>query len=747
MKTDGENNHSVPLFNENNVNNFQKITKGLTCGHMFRLVRFTSSSMKILSVRTAALPALLFPLIAVAQPGTSDEQTMVVTAAPTAVSELDTPAAVSVVNGDEMRQAAPRVNLSESLGAVPGLQVQNRQNYAQDLQLSIRGFGSRSTYGVRGLRIYVDGIPATMPDGQGQTSNIDIGSVDSLDVLRGPFSALYGNSSGGVINVTTQTGSQPPTIEASSYYGSFGTWHYGLKATGAVGDGTHAGDVDYTVSTNRFTTHGYRDHSGARKNLANAKLGVRINDVSKLTLLFNSVDIKANDAGGLTYDEWRNNPRQSPRGDQYNTRKSTKQTQAGLRYERQLSEQDDLSVMMYAGERETTQYQSIPRAPQLNPSHAGGVIDLTRHYQGIDTRWTHRGELLVPVTFTTGLDYENMSERRKGVENFVMVNGAPQYGEEGNLRRNERNLMWNIDPYLQTQWQLTDKLSLDAGVRYSSVWFDSNDYYVTPGNGDDSGDASYHKWLPAGSLKYAVTEAWNVYLSAGRGFETPTINELSYRSDNQSGLNFGLQPATNDTVEIGSKTRIGNGLFTAALFQTNTDNEIVVDASSGGRTSYKNAGKTRRQGMELGLDQQFGESWRLKAAWTWLDATYRTNVCDDASCNGNRIPGIARNMGYASFGYQPDRGWYAGSDIRYMSDIMANDENTAKAPSWTVVGLTTGYKWSYGKMDMDLFGRVDNLFDRSYVGSVIVNESNGRYYEPAPGRNYGVGLNLAWRFE
>ncbi|MEC3864577.1 TonB-dependent receptor PqqU [Klebsiella pneumoniae] len=701
--------------------------------------------MKILSVRHAALPALLLPLIAAAQ--AADEQTMVVTAAPTTVSELDTPAAVSVVNGDEMRQAAPRVNLSESLGAVPGLQVQNRQNYAQDLQLSIRGFGSRSTYGVRGLRIYVDGIPATMPDGQGQTSNIDIGSVDTIEVLRGPFSALYGNSSGGVINVTSQTGTQPPTVEASSYYGSFGTWHYGMKATGAVGDGSHAGDVDYTVSTNRFTTHGYRDHSGARKNLANARLGVRINDVSKLTLLLNSVDIKANDAGGLTADEWRDNPRQSPRGDQYNTRKNTRQTQAGQRYERQLSAQDDLSVMMYAGERETTQFQSIPRAPQLKPSHAGGVIDLTRHYQGIDTRLTHRGELLVPVTLTAGLDYENMSERRKGYENFVMVNGAPQYGEQGALRRNERNLMWNVDPYLQTQWQLTDKLSLDAGVRYSSVWFDSNDYYITPGNGDDSGDASYHKWLPAGSLKYALTDAWNVYLSAGRGFETPTINELSYRSDNQSGLNFGLKPSTNDTVEIGSKTRIGNGLFTAALFQTNTDNEIVVDSSSGGRTSYKNAGKTRRQGMELGLDQQFGESWRLKAAWTWLDATYRTNVCDDASCNGNRIPGIARNMGYASFGYQPEQGWYAGSDIRYMSDIMANDENTAKAPSWTVVGLTTGYKWSYGRMDMDLFGRIDNLFDREYVGSVIVNESNGRYYEPAPGRNYGIGLNLAWRFE
>ncbi|EPV4635289.1 TonB-dependent receptor domain-containing protein, partial [Shigella boydii] len=164
--------------------------------------------------------------------------------------------------------------------------------------------------------------------------------------------------------------------------------------------------------------------------------------------------------------------------------------------------------------------------------------------------------------------------------------GMPEYGQKGELRRDERNLMWNIDPYLQTQWQLSEKLSLDAGVRYSSVWFDSNDHYVTPGNGDDSGDASYHKWLPAGSLKYAMTDAWNIYLAAGRGFETPTINELSYRADGQSGMNFGLKPSTNDTIEIGSKTRIGDGLLSLALFQTDTDDEIVVDSSSGGRTTY-----------------------------------------------------------------------------------------------------------------------------------------------------------------
>ncbi|MDJ9861629.1 TonB-dependent receptor [Salmonella enterica] len=701
--------------------------------------------MKIISVRQRLYPALLLPLTfspVLQAASASNEQTMIVTATPQTVSELDTPAAVSVIEGEDMRLATPRVNLSETLTSVPGLQVQNRQNYAQDLQISIRGFGSRSAFGVRGIRLYVDGIPATMPDGQGQISNIDINSIQDVEVLRGPFSALYGNASGGVINVTTETG-----IEASSYYGSYGSWRYGLKATGAMGDGTQPGDVDYTVSTTRFTTHGYRDHSGARKNLANAKLGVRLDDVSKLSLIFNSVDIKADDPGGLTESEWKADPQQAPRAEQYNTRKTIKQTQAGLRYERQLSAQDDISVMACAGERETTQYQSIPLVAQLKPAQAGGVITLQRHYQGIDSRWTHRGELGVPVTFTGGLNYENMSENRKGYNNFRLNNGPPEFGHKGDLRRDERNLMWNVDPYLQTQWQLTQKLSLDAGVRYSSVWFDSNDHYIAPGNGDDSGDASYHHWLPAGSLKYALTDAWNLYLAAGRGFETPTINELSYRADGQSGFNFDLKPSTNDTVEVGSKTRIGNGLLTAALFQTDTDDEIVVASSMGGRTTYKNAGKTRRQGAELALDQRFAGDWRVKASWTWLDATYRSNVCQGQNCDGNRMPGIARNMGFASLGFIPDEGWYAGTDVRYMGDIMANDENTAKAPSYTVVGLNTGYKFNYSQLTVDIFGRVDNLFDKEYIGSVIVNESNGRYYEPAPGRNYGVGINLAWQFE
>lgn len=663
------------------------------------------------------------------------------------LSELDTPAAVSVVDGDDFRNSKAQVNLSESLGSVPGLQVQNRQNYAQDLQLSVRGFGSRSMYGVRGVRIYVDGIPATMPDGQGQTSNIDLNSVERVEVLRGPFSALYGNASGGVVNVDTQTGSQPAKLEAGTYFGSYGSFRNSVKASGATGDGTHAGDVNYLISGSRFTTDGYRDHSGTQKNLGNGKLGVRIDDASTLTLMFNSVSVDANDPGGLTESEWHDDPTQAKRADQYNARKSLDQTQVGLRYQRQMGENDEFSLMTYHGERHTTQYQTIPAASQKNPLNAGGVIVLERKYSGVDTRWKHDDQIgSVPFSVTGGLDYETMTERRFGYENF---NDEGDLGVKGDERRNEKNVMWNLDPYLQTTWNLTSRWTLDAGARYSTVSFDSQDYYITGSNPDDSGSRRYHKLLPMASLNYAVTPSLNTYISAGRGFETPTINELSYRTDGKSGLNLGLEPSTSNTVELGSKWRVGNGLVTAAVFQTDTDDELIVAESVGGRSSYTNAGKTRRRGLELSLDQQIEENWRVKMAWTLLDATFRNETCGAGDCTpaGNRLPGIARNMGYASLEWAPVDGWHAGADVRYMSDIEVNDENSEQAPAYTVASVNAGYRFNWNKVTLDLFTRVDNLFDRNYVGSVIVNEGNGRYFEPAPGRNYGGGATLSYSFE
>lgn len=658
-------------------------------------------------------------------------------------SILDTPASVDVIDGQQLRARQPGINLSEGLAGVPGLQLQNRQNYAQDLQLSIRGFGARSSFGVRGVRLYVDGIPGTMPDGQGQTSNIDIASVDHVEVLRGPFSALYGNSSGGVVQVFTEEGSKPPQVSADVSGGSYGTWRYGVRASGA--SDSALGLVDYNVSASRFTTEGYRDHSAARKNLGNAKLGIQLDDASRLTIIANSVDLTAQDPLGLTRSQFESNPQAATaQAEMFNTRKTVQQTQGGLIYERDIDANNSLRAMLYYGQRRTVQYQAIPVAAQQPPSSAGGVIDLSRDYGGADLRWTSRLTLAgQPLTLIGGLSYDTMTEQRKGYENYTGSVAAPTLGVRGNLRRDETNRVYNLDPYMQVSWQASPRWALDAGLRYSTVSFDSDDHYIAPGNPDDSGSARYRKALPVAAIRYMPASDTTLYASYGRGFETPTFNELSYRSDAQSGLNFGLRPALSDNFELGAKKEMAGGLLTAAVFRSDTQDEIVPATSLGGRTSYRNAGQTRRDGVELGWNARFAGDARAQLSYAWLDARYRQSV-SDAIRAGRRIPGTARQAAYAALAWEPREGWQAGVEGRYLSSIAVDDANSYAAPAYFVAALSTGYVWRAGPWQVRAYGRIDNLFDRRYAGSVIVNEGNGRYFEPAPGRNWSAGIGATY---
>nr|WP_233556503.1 TonB-dependent receptor [Noviherbaspirillum sedimenti] len=678
---------------------------------------------------------------------------VVVTSTRIGATPFNTPASVGLVAGEELRANRQQVNLSEGLGGVPGLLIQNRQNYAQDLQISVRGFGARSTFGIRGVRLYVDGIPATLPDGQGQSSNIDIASIDRVEILRGPFSALYGNSSGGVIQVFTEEGSGAPKVTPSFAFGSDGLRRYGIKAGGSTGSG--AGAIDYLVSTSRFTTDGYRDHSAASKNLVNAKLGIQLDNDSKLTLVVNSVDLKAQDPLGLEWSDFRANPRGVVAGaNQFDTRKSVQQTQGGLVYERRIDAANDLRLIAYYGQRETVQFQSIPVAPQANPRHAGGVISLARDYGGIDARWTSRLQLGGrPLTMVGGLAWDTLKEQRQGYENFIGAGATQQLGVQGRLRRDESNDLWNIDPYLQASWQFAERWTLDAGVRHSSVRFSSDDHYIAGVNGDDSGAARYRKTLPVAALRYQATPDLNLYATLGRGFETPTFNEISYRSDGQAGLNFALRPSVNTSAEVGAKARLGSGMLTAALFQTRTEDEIVSAITTFGRATFQNAGRTRRNGLELGWDGALARNWRVQAAYTYLDATYRDSFCSP-SCTppnqivpaGNRIPGIARQMAFASLAWAPSQGWRAGIEGRYLSEIKVNDRNDAAAPGYFAAAAHAGYLLQLERWTLNGFARIDNLFDRQYAGSAIINEGNSRYFEPAPGRNWSAGISAAYRF-
>ena len=681
------------------------------------------------------LPAAVFSLLCAAASAQSLPEVTVSTqrgAAP----PFELPASADVVDGRQMREDRLQVNLSESLAGVPGVLVQNRQNYAQDLQISVRGFGARSTFGVRGVRLYVDGIPATLPDGQGQTSNIDIGSADRVEILRGPFSALYGNSSGGVLQVFTEEGEGPPLLGYSVAGASFGTLRQSLRLSGSEGS------VDYLLSGSRFSTDGWREHSAARRDLVNGKLGIALGDGGKLTLVLNSVHLNAQDPLGLTAAQAALAPRSAALATQFNTRKSVDQTQLGLLYERPVDADHGLRLLVYGGERRTTQFQSIPPLAQQSPSSAGGVIDLERRYAGFDVRWSVRSQLAGrPLEWSAGLAYDTLGEDRRGFENFIGRASAPALlGVQGTLRRDEHNRVRNLDPYLQAAWRFAERWSLEAGLRYSTVRFESDDRYVRGANGDDSGSARYRQALPVAALRYAATPDLNLYAAFGRGFETPTLNELSYRPDGRAGLNFALRPSVNDSIEVGAKARLAGGLLTAALFQTRTDDEIVTATNSGGRATFRNAGRTRREGVELAWTHQSADHWRTQLAFTWLDARYL-----DAAI-GQRIPGIARQSLFAAFGWMPPEGWHAGVELRALSRIAANDANSANAPGYALAALHAGYRRRWQHWELNAFARIDNLFDRRSIGSVIVNEGNARYFEPAPGRNWTVGAGAAYAF-
>ncbi|HKX43790.1 MAG TPA: TonB-dependent receptor [Burkholderiaceae bacterium] len=710
-------------------------------------------------VSLAALALLLDGSAAYAQATTPTPTTtlptVTVTSTRVETPAFDVPASIDRIGAETIRDQRAQINISESLAGVPGLLARDRQNYAQDVQLSVRGFGARASFGIRGVRLYVDGIPATLPDGQGQISNVELGSTDRIEVLRGPFSALYGNSSGGVVNVYTEEGRGPPTVSASVAAGSDALRRIGVRASGSNGV------LGYVVGASRFTTDGYRDHSETDRRLGNVKLTIAPDGDGKLTLIANSVALpQAQDPLGLTRAQFEADPRSvDPSALAFDTRKTVEQTQAGAIYERRVDDANALRLLAYYGHRGTDQYQAIPVAPQNSPLHPGGVIALARNYQGVDARWTFKGRLAdAPLTLVGGLAYDSLIERRQGFQNFVGSGASQVLGVRGALRRDEQNTVIAVDPYAQASWQFAPRWTLQAGVRRSTVRFDSRDAYIVGTNPDDSGSARYSATLPVVSLMFAPNEDLRVYASAGRGFETPTLNELAYRPGGGTGLNFALNPSHSTNLELGLKLRntiVGD--LNAAVFEIRTDDELVTLSNVGGRTTYQNAGATRRSGLELAWSTSwFENNLRAQAAATWLDARYRDGfaTCTVTPCttpnlvipDGNRLPGIARASLFASLGWLPAYGWRGGIELRALSRVAVNDANSDAAPPYAVVNASVGYGLRAGAWELSAFVRGDNLFDRRYAGSVIVNEANGRYFEPAPGRTWLAGTTASYTF-
>jgi len=716
---------------------------------------------------TTAFAASLGGEAAFAQNASQDAatlETVVVTGKGFEQRAFDTPYSVSIVGADEIRAGGPMVNLSESMARVPGLTVSNRNNYAQDLQINSRGYGARSTFGVRGLRLYADGIPATMPDGQGQVAHFDLAGAQRVEVLRGPFSALYGNSSGGVIAlVSTPTTQRYGELALDA--GDFGLRQARITVAAPFGD-TPGRGFDLRFGASYFTIDGFRPHSGADRTLANLRLGWT-GDTDSVIVTLNSLDQPADDPLGLTRAQFDADPLQTAsQATDFNTRKIARQTQLGATWRHRFSELGALAesaLTTYYGQRAVTQWQAIPLATQVPPNHPGGVIDFDRDYAGLDGRltwrWALEGDRRAQVV--AGLNAERSSEDRRGYENFTGPATAPTaIGVTGNLRRDEKNTVRSADAYAQGEIEFAKDWIATLGVRSGKLRFEAEDHYIVGANGDNSGESEFSYTNPVAALQWRASPQLNVYVSAGRGFESPTFGELAYRPDGQPGFNSELKAQTSKQLELGLKWREDElGLaFDAAIFEARTDDEIGVATNAGGRSTFQNVGRTTRRGLEIGAGWAITKSVRTQLALTWLDARYDDSfvTCAGVPCNaanpqnlatvpaGNKIAGTSPKSLYAEVAWRPISDTELAAEWRGQDRIAVNDRNTDFAGGWGTMALRASHAIRFGDNSrLEGLFRVDNLFDRVYAGSVIVNEGNQRYFETASPRAFYLGLK--WR--
>ena len=453
---------------------------------------------------------------------------VVVTGSRVEHSSFDLPASIDVVSGEQMQDGQAMLNAAESLARLPGIVAPNTSRLSSDQLVSSRGFGARAGFGVRGIRLYADGVPQTMPDGQGQMASFSLSSAERMEVLRGPFSALYGNSSGGVIQIFTRDGVGAPRATASAYAGSFGTSRADLLAEG------QAGALGYVIDASRYKTDGYRDHSSAQRDQLNAKLNWRAGNDTKVTVVLNSLDQPyGDDPQGLTRAQMEANPRQTIASSiAQNTGGSKSQTQLGLNLEHRLTDQDTLQALGWAGVRKAYTRLATPFSGVAVIKGSGGISVIDRDFAGVDLRWSHKAATPTgPLTLTMGLTYENMKDVRTGFENNAGVQGV--------LRRDEDNIVSNAGQYVQAEWEVGKDWLFSGGVRRSRVNFENKDRYIRTtgtGNPNDSGSVEYSNTSPVVGAVYHLTPAINLYANAGKGFETPTFIELAYRSGAATGL-------------------------------------------------------------------------------------------------------------------------------------------------------------------------------------------------------------------
>jgi len=651
------------------------------------------------------------------------------------------PQAVQLVEKAAISRARPTWGLDEALVSVPGVYAANRYNFSLDQRISIRGFGARSAFAVRGVKVIVDGIPQTLPDGQSQLTNLELGAADRIEILRGSSSALFGNASGGVISIWTDP--TPPQSVRQDVRVLFGSFDRDLARNWSKWQSSTAlrvGPGSALVTVSRLDYTGERDHSAADFRDLNTRWHFPLAPGWSLAATADvGWDPRADNPGGLNPVELASNPdAAAPLNLSRNAGKDVTQGQAGVTLERSFPDGGEAFLTVFGFTRGLT-----------NPT-TQAYIHLDRVDYGARAGMTRPLPIgTLEHRLTAGIDFQRQRDDRL---NYGYFTAAPSQPDTTARLLDQLEHVTEVGPYVQSALQITPHLAVTAGLRYDWVKFQVGDRLVTPTNGDDSGDRLM-KAL-SGTLGLAVTpsSAFTAYATIGTSFETPTTTELTNRPNGAGGFNPTLQPQRARNYEVGARGDIVGRLnYSVALFDAEVRDELIsfpVPGDTTGRVFFRNAGRARHRGIELGTDLRVGAGVDLITAWTYSDFRYVDYAVGTRVLDGQALPGIPQHWLHLFLKAQPAfaRGAWVELEERHSSGFAVDDTmSTSRAPHtspWWTTNVRLGWSGRVAGVRCNPFVGFDNLFNRAYVGSVVINAANRRYYEPAPGRNMYVGFAL-----
>jgi iron complex outermembrane receptor protein len=650
-------------------------------------------------------------------------------------SPLQLPFAISVMVPDSSRPGQRHLSLDETLAQVPGLAVSNRNNPSQDPRISIRGFGARSAFGVRGIRVLRDGIPLTLPDGQTPVDYLDLESVGRVEVLRGSASSLYGNAGGGVVDIRSSDPALTPIrAEGRWWTGSYGNRRIVGKASGTLRR------LGYQANVARTESSGFRDYSRQRVTNAFAR-AILDGSAGTVALQFLGMSTPlAENPGALTAAQMSTDPRLAdPLSIRKRARKEVSQGQLGVTA-RRTSPRADVEAFGYMGTR------------ALDNPLAFAVVDVQRTASGAGLRGGLAHHLLgIEQRVTAGAELQLQNDQRR---NFTNCNDVPAPAaptpacpalgvERGSVTLDQRELVSSVGAYLRDELQIGERVILTGGVRADRIRFEVEDHLIDAANPDDSGERSLGAVSPMVGLLAMVSAAHSAYANVSTAFETPTATELGNQPSGAAGINRDLKPQRSITYETGLKglTRFGFQ-YNASVFATRVVDELIpfdIPASNG-RRYFRNAGRTSRQGVELGLAAGRGPL-EIGAAYTYANYRFKDFTVGTTQYAGNRIPGIPRQLLQGSVGLRGSLGTVV-TEATVADRVFVNDANSESAPGYAVFNarFTTGL--TAGRTGAELTLGVSNLFDRRYASSVSVNAAAGKFYEPAAGRALFVGASI-----